>query len=195
MIDLSKTIDLSTNYLGLKLKNPLVASSSPMCEDVGNVRRLEDSGAAAVVLHSLFEEQITTENDELDRQMRNSAEISFEATSHFPDLTHRVMGPEQYLAHISRCKHAVKIPIIASLNGTTPGGWLSYAKQMEQAGADALELNIYYIPVDPNVTSEQVEQKYVELVRTIKSHVKIPVAVKLGPYFSSMANVAQKLDG
>jgi len=194
MIDLSKTIDLSTNYLGLKLKNPLVASSSPMCEDVGNIRRLEDSGAAAVVLHSLFEEQITLENDELDRHIRNSAEISAEAESHFPDLMHRVMGPEQYLAHIAKCKRAVKIPIIASLNGSSQGGWLSYAKQMEQAGADALELNIYYIPVDPNVTGEQVEKQYVDLVKAIKSQVKIPVAVKLGPYFSSMANIARKLD-
>ncbi len=121
MIDLSKTIDLSTNYLGLRLKNPLVASSSPMCEDVGNVRRIEDAGAAAVVLHSLFEEQITTENDELDRQIRNSDSISAESTSHFPDLLHRVMGPEQYLSHIAKCKHAVKIPIIASLNGSHHG--------------------------------------------------------------------------
>jgi dihydroorotate dehydrogenase (fumarate) len=194
MIDLSKTIDLSTNYLGLKLKNPLVASSSPMCEDVGNIRRLEDAGAAAIVLHSLFEEQITLENDELDRHIRNSAEISAEAESHFPDLMHRVMGPEQYLAHIAKCKRAVKIPIIASLNGSSQGGWLSYAKQMEQAGADALELNIYYIPVDPTVTGEQVENKYVDLVKAVKSQVKIPVAVKLGPYFSSMANIARKLD-
>ncbi len=195
MIDLSKTIDLSTNYLGLKLKNPLVASSSPMCEDVGNIRRIEDAGAAAVVLHSLFEEQITLENDELDMQMRNSAEVSAESSSHFPDLIHRVMGPEQYLAHIAKCKHAVKIPVIASLNGTTRGGWLSYAKQMEQAGADALELNIYFIPVDPDVSGEQVEQRYVDLVKAIKEQVKIPVAVKLGPYFSSLSNVARKLDG
>jgi dihydroorotate dehydrogenase (fumarate) len=194
MIDLSKTIDLSTNYLGLKLKNPLVASSSPVCEDVGNVRRLEDAGAAAVVLHSLFEEQITLENEELDRGIENAAEISAESTSHFPDLIHRVMGPEQYLAHIVKCKRAVKIPVIASLNGTTQGGWLTYARQMEQAGADALELNIYYIPVNPEVTSEQVEQKYIDLVRAVKSQVKIPVAVKLGPYFSSMGNVARRLD-
>lgn len=194
MIDLSKTIDLSTTYLGLKLKNPLVASASPMCEEVGNIRRIEDAGAAAVVLHSLFEEQILIENDELDRAMGNSDDLSAEATTHFPALTHKVMGPDQYLAHIVKCKHAVKIPVIASLNGTTPGGWLSYARQMEQAGADALELNIYYIPVDPDVSGEQVEQKYVDLVRAIKQQVKIPVAVKLGPYFSSMANVARKLD-
>jgi dihydroorotate dehydrogenase (fumarate) len=195
MIDLSKTIDLSTTYLGLKLKNPLVASASPMCGALDNVVRLEDSGAAAVVLHSLFEEQIDLESDELDRFFRAGSELSPESMTHFPELTRAVMGPEMYLNHIERCKRAVNIPIIASLNGTSPGGWLSYSKQMEQAGADALELNIYYIPVDPDVTAEQVEQRYVDLVRAIKAEVKIPVAVKLGPYFSSMANLARKLEG
>jgi dihydroorotate dehydrogenase (fumarate) len=195
MIDLSKTIDLSTTYLGLKLKIPLVASSSPMCEDVGNIRRIEDSGAGAVVLHSLFEEQIEHESDELDRFMTNSSDISAESTSHFPELTHRVMGPDAYLAHIVKCKQAVKIPVIASLNGTTQGGWLRYARQMEQAGADALELNIYHIPVDPDVTGEQVEKRYLDLVKAVKAEVRIPVAGKLGPYFSSMANMARKLDG
>ncbi len=194
MIDLSKTIDLSTTYLGLKLKNPLVASSSPMCKDLGNVRRLEDSGASAVVLHSLFEEQISLENDELDRFLTESEGTSPEAITHFPELTGYVMGPEAYLAHIVKCKQAVKIPIIASLNGTTRGGWLQYAKQMEQAGADALELNIYYIPVEDSASGESVEQKYVDLVKAVKSEVRIPVAVKLGPYFSSMANMAKKLD-
>src|SRR5215831_1313967 len=121
MIDLSKTIDLTTYYLGLKLKNPLVASSSPMCSDVGNIRRMEDSGASAVVLQSLFEEQIEHESDELDVWMRNSSELSPEATSHFPELMHRVMGPEHYLAHIMKCKQAVRIPVIASLNGTSNG--------------------------------------------------------------------------
>jgi dihydroorotate dehydrogenase (fumarate) len=194
MIDLSKTIDLSTTYLGLKLKNPLVASSSPMCEDVANVRRLEDAGASAVVLHSLFEEQIEHESDELDRFMTESAGVSAESVTHFPDLLHRVMGPDGYVQHLARCKQAVKIPVIASLNGSTRGGWVSYAKRLQDAGADALELNIYYIPVDPQQTSEQVEQKYLDLVAAVKSEVKIPVAVKLGPYFSSMANMAQKLD-
>jgi len=194
VIDLSKTIDLSTTYLGLKLKNPLVCSSSPMCEEVANVRRMEDAGAAAVVLHSLFEEQIELESDELDRFITQGAEMSPEAISHFPELMSKVMGPEAYLKHIAKCKQAVKIPIIASLNGTTSGGWLGYAKQMEQAGADALELNIYYIANDPNRTGEQVEQQYVDLVRAVKAEVKIPVAVKLGPYFSSMANMAKKLD-
>ena len=194
MIDLSKTIDLSTTYLGLKLKNPLVASSSPMCGDVGNVRRMEDAGASAVVLQSLFEEQIEIDNDELDRFIIESSETSAEATSHFPEMTGRVMGPDAYLQHIAKCKQAVKIPIIASLNGTSTGGWVGYAKQMEQAGADALELNIYNIAVDPNRTGEQVEQQYVDLVKAVRGEVKIPVAVKLGPYFSSMANMAKKLD-
>jgi dihydroorotate dehydrogenase (fumarate) len=194
VIDLSKTIDLSTTYLGLKLKNPLVASSSPMCEDVGNVRRLEDAGASAVVLHSLFEEQITLENDELDRFIAQGSEVSAEAVTDFPVLTHRVMGPEAYLTHIVKCKQAVKIPVIASLNGATRGGWLRFAKQMEQAGADALELNIYHIPVDPDVPGEAVERQYIELVQAVRQQVAIPVAVKLGPYFSSPANMAKKLD-
>jgi dihydroorotate dehydrogenase (fumarate) len=194
MIDLTQHIDLSTRYLGLKLKNPLVASSSPLCEDVGNVRRIEDAGAAAVVLHSLFEEQIDQESDELDRFIQEGSEISAEAITHFPDLTHKVMGPEVYLEHIRKCKAAVHIPIIASLNGTTSGGWLRYARQIQQAGADALELNIYYIPVDTDISGEQVERQYVDLVRAVKAEVRIPVAVKLGPYFSSMGNMAKKLD-
>jgi dihydroorotate dehydrogenase (fumarate) len=194
MIDLTKTIDLSTTYLGLPLKNPLVASSSPMCQDVGNVRRMEDAGAAAVVLQSLFEEQIDIDNDELDRFLTESSSLSPEATTHFPELMRPVMGPDACLMHIARCKQAVKIPIIASLNGTTTGGWLGYARQMQQAGADALELNIYHIAVDPDVTGDDVERRYVELVQAIKKEVTIPVAVKLGPYFSSMANFAKKLD-
>jgi dihydroorotate dehydrogenase (fumarate) len=194
MIDLSKTIDLSTTYLGLKLKNPLVASSSPMCGDVGNVRRIEDAGAAAVVLQSLFEEQIEQESDELDRYIEQAAEIGAESISHFPELGHRVMGPDAYLAHIVKCKQAVNIPVIASLNGVSLGGWMGYAKQMQQAGADALELNIYHIPISADVTGEQVEQQYIDLVNAVKAEVHIPVAVKLGPYFSSMANMAKKLD-
>ena len=194
MLDLTKTIDLTTHYLGLTLRSPLVASSSPMCQDVGNVRRMEDAGAAAVVLQSLFEEQIEIDENELDRFLTESAGLSPEATTHFPDLLRPTMGPDVYLAHIAKCKQAVRIPIIASLNGTTTGGWLHYAKQMQQAGADALELNIYHIAVDPDVDATQVEQRYVDLVRAVKSEVTIPVAVKLGPYFSSMANFAKKLD-
>jgi dihydroorotate dehydrogenase (fumarate) len=194
MIDLSKTIDLSTTYLGLKLKNPLVASSSPMCGEVSNIRRLEDAGASAVVLQSLFEEQIEQESEELDRFIEQAAEIGPESVSQFPELGHRVMGPEAYIEHIQKCKQAVKIPVIASLNGTSRGGWLSYAKQMAQAGADALELNIYHIPISADVTSEEVERQYIELVKAVKAEVHIPVAVKLGPYFSSLANMVRKLD-
>jgi dihydroorotate dehydrogenase (fumarate) len=194
MIDLSKTIDLSTNYLGLKLKNPLVASSSPLCEDLDAVRRMEDFGAGAVVLQSLFEEQIEYECGELDRFLGDAAERGPEAFTQLPELTSGVTGPEDYLEHIRKCKRAVRIPIIASLNGSTLGGWLRYARQMQQAGADALELNIYYLPVDSELTGEQVERLYVDLVKSIRAEVRIPLAVKLGPYFSSMANMARKLD-
>jgi len=195
MIDLSQTIDLTTTYLGLKLRNPLVASSSPMCADVGNIRRMEDAGAAAVVLPSLFEEQIAVESYELDRFISAGEDVGAEGVSHFPDLLGYNRGPEQYLKHIRAVKEAVRIPVIASLNGTSAGGWLHYAKQMQQAGADALELNIYYIPVDPTVSGEQVERQYCDLVREIKSAVHIPVAVKLGPYFSSLVNMAKRLEG
>ena len=195
MIDLAKTIDLSTTYLGLKLKNPLVASASPLCEDLGNIRRMEDDGASAVVLQSLFEEQLEIESDDLDRFLIESSERSAESVTHFPEMTGWVRGPEEYVEHVRACKKAVKIPIIASLNGTTKGGWLGYARRIQEAGADALELNIYSIPVDPDVTGEQVERQYVEIVQAIKAEVQIPVAVKLGPYFSSMANMGRKLDG
>jgi dihydroorotate dehydrogenase (fumarate) len=194
MIDLTKTIDLSTTYLGLKLKNPLVASSSPLCMEVGDVRRMEDAGASAVVLHSLFEEQIEIESEELNRFLFESAGASAEAGTELPELMHPVRTAEGYLKHIQACKKAVQIPVIASLNGSSKGGWLDYATKMEQAGADALELNIYHIPVDPAVTGEQVEQQYVDLVKAVKSTVKIPVAVKLSPYFSSLPNMARKLD-
>ncbi|HVN04764.1 MAG TPA: dihydroorotate dehydrogenase-like protein [Bryobacteraceae bacterium] len=194
MLDLSQTIDLSTSYLGLKLKNPLVASSSPMCEDVGNIRRMEDAGAAAVVLPSLFEEQITLESTELDRYINAAENIGPEGLTHFPEMLGYNRGPDGYLKHIRNVKEAVRIPVIASLNGTSVGGWLRYAREMEQAGADALELNIYYIPVDPNFTGEQVESKYVDLVREVKSAVHIPVAIKLGPYFSSLVNMAKRLE-
>ncbi|PWT98570.1 MAG: dihydroorotate dehydrogenase-like protein [Terriglobia bacterium] len=187
-------MDLSTTYVGLKLRNPLVASSSPLCEDLGAIRRMEDAGAAAVVLHSLFEEQIEFEADELDRFLGDASERGPEALTHFPELTRGVTGPEEYLEHLRKCKKAVRIPIIASLNGSTRGGWIRYAKQMEQAGADALELNIYSLPMDPDVSGEQVEKNYVELVKAVRAEVRIPVCVKLGPYFSSMANMARKLD-
>jgi dihydroorotate dehydrogenase (fumarate) len=195
MIDLAKTIDLSTTYLGLKLKNPLVASASPLCEDLANIRRMEDAGASAVVLQSLFEEQLELESDNLDRFLIEASERSAESVTHFPELSSRVRGPDEYLEHVRACKKAVRIPVIGSLNGSTKGGWLSYARQIQQAGADALELNIYSIPVDPDVTGEQVERSYIEITQAIKAEVHIPVAVKLCPYFSSMANMARRLDG
>lgn len=187
-------INLSTTYLGLTLKNPLVASSSPLCESVDNVRRMEDAGAAAVVLHSLFEEQITLESRDLDRYLSYGTESFAEALTYFPDMTDYNLGPDGYLEHIRRVKAAVDIPIIGSLNGVSSGGWIRYARKIEEAGADALELNVYYIPTDPGLTCAQVEGMYVDLVRDVAASVRIPVAVKLSPYFSSMANVARRLD-
>lgn len=186
--------NLSTNYLGLKLKNPLVASASPLCREIGNIRKMEDCGASAVVLHSLFEEQINIESNELDRMLWDSSSTSAEANDYFPDLANYNIGPDGYLEHIRKAKAAVKIPIIASLNGVSKGGWIRYAKDMEQAGADAIELNIYFVPTDPALTSAEIEKNYVELVREVKSSVKVPVAVKIGPYFSAMANMGVQLD-
>jgi dihydroorotate dehydrogenase (fumarate) len=186
--------DLSTTYLGLTLKNPLVVSPSPLCTDLAAIRRMEDAGAAAVVLHSLFEEQLTLEGRELDRFLTSGTESFAEALSYFPDLQAYKLGPEGYLEHIRKAKAAVKIPIIGSLNGISTGGWISYAKKIEQAGADALELNVYYIAADPDMSGAQVEQMYADLVRDVRASLKIPVAVKLGPYFSSMASMARRLD-
>lgn len=187
-------IDLSTTYLGLTLANPLVASASPLCEYVDNICLMEDAGIAAVVLHSLFEEQIEIESRQLERALDQHALSHPEGLSLFPDMTFYNLGPDGYLEHIRRAKQAVRIPIIASLNGSSPGGWLDYAKRIEQAGADALELNIYYLPTDPMQTGAQVEDRYCEVVTQVKSAVRIPTAVKLAPYFSSMANVAKRLD-
>jgi len=187
-------IDLSTDYLGLKLRNPLVASASPLSREIGNLRQMEDAGAAAIVLHSLFEEQINLESQELDRFLSHGTDVSAEALNMFPDMRSYNIGPDAYLEHIRRAKAAVNLPIIASLNGVSTGGWTRYAKAMEQAGADALELNIYYLATDPAMTGAQVEQMYCELVLSVKKSVGIPVAVKLGPFFSSMANMAKQLD-
>ena len=186
--------DLSTQYLGLTLKNPLVVSASPLCQSIDNIRRMEDAGAGAVVLHSLFEEQLTLESRELDRFLSEGTESFAEALSYFPDVTNYKMGPEGYLQHIQQAKAAVKIPIIASLNGVSAGGWTKYAKKMEEAGADALELNIYYVATQTDMSSTEVEQMYIDLLSQVKATVRIPVAVKLGPYFTSVANFAQKLD-
>jgi dihydroorotate dehydrogenase (fumarate) len=186
--------DLTTRYLGLTLASPLVASASPLCESLDNIRRMEDAGAAAVVLHSLFEEQIDLESHHLDRHLSLGAESYAEAVSYFPDLHDYNLGPEGYLEHLRRAKAAVGIPIIGSLNGVSTGGWTSFARRIEQAGADALELNIVYVPTDPAMTGAEVEQRYVDLVRDVKRTVAIPVAVKVGHAFTAMANVARRLD-
>jgi len=186
--------DLSTTYLGLTLKNPLVVSASPLSEDVANIRRMEDAGAAAVVLHSLFEEQISLESHELDRYLSYGTESFAESLTYFPEMRTYNLGPEGYLEHVRRAKAAVKIPVIGSLNGVSTGGWIKYARKIQEAGADALELNLYFIPTDPKMTGAQVEQMYVDLVRDVKASVGIPVAVKLNHFFSAMANMAQCLD-
>ena len=190
-------IDLTTTYLGLKLKNPLVVSASPLTEDIDNIRRMEDAGAAAVVMHSLFEEQITLERHELDCHLSQGAESFAESLTYFPEMRVYNFGPEGYLKHIRRAKDAVRIPIIGSLNGVSRGtwtNWIDYAHKIEEAGADALELNIYFIPTDPQVTGEQVELRYCDLVRAVKSNLRIPLAVKIGPYFSSMIRMALQLE-
>ncbi|MCL4490184.1 MAG: dihydroorotate dehydrogenase-like protein [Chloroflexi bacterium] len=186
--------DLTTTYLGLTLKNPIVPSSSPLMQKVDNIKKMEDAGAAAVVLHSLFEEQITLESEELDRALNYGTESFAEALSYFPDLQTYNLGPDRYLEHIRKAKEAVGIPVIASLNGVSTGGWIKYAKQVQEAGADALELNTYYISANPSQNSAQIEEMYLELVRQIKASIHIPVAVKLSPYFSAFANMAQSLD-
>ena len=187
-------MDLRTSYLGLELKNPLVASPSPLARELANIRRLEDAGAAAVVLHSLFEEEINQESHALDRYLSEGTESYAEALTYFPEApSYRAIGPDSYLEHIFRAKQAVDIPIIASLNGVSSGGWIRYAKEMEGAGADALELNIYYVPTRIDLSSAEVEQIYIDLVHDIRASINIPIAVKLSPYFSSTANMMHRL--
>ncbi|HLP16461.1 MAG TPA: dihydroorotate dehydrogenase-like protein [Bacteroidota bacterium] len=187
-------MNLSTSYLGLALKNPIVPSASPMSRTIGSIRAMEDYGASAIVLYSLFEEQIRHETNELDHFLSHGTESFAEALSYFPQQTDYYHGPEEYLEHIASAKRAVEIPIIASINGSTSGGWTDYAKKMQQAGADALELNIYHIPTDPDVAGGDVEEQYIEVVRAVRSSVTIPIAVKLSPFFSSMASMAKQLD-
>ncbi len=185
-------IDVTTTYLGLHLKNPLVASASPLSKKVSMARRLEDMGAAAIVMYSLFEEQITHESNELDHYLERGTHSYAEALSYFPDLDHYNIGPEPYLEHLRRVKEAVSIPVIGSLNGISPGGWVQYARNIEEAGADALELNIYYLPTDPDLTSAELEDDYVELLREVRTNVKIPIAVKLSPFFTSLPHMAKR---
>jgi dihydroorotate dehydrogenase (fumarate) len=185
--------DLSTKYLGLQLKSPLVASAGPLTKDLDNFRRLEDAGASAVVMHSLFEEQINVEAYELDRWLEPNEGYA-EAQTYLPDLTSYNIGPEGYVEHIRKAKRAVRIPVIGSLNGVSTGGWIRYARLIEEAGADALELNIYYLPVNPRFDCSQVEMLQRDLVAEVKASIRIPVAVKLGPYFSAMPNMMMQLD-
>ena len=187
-------VDLTTGYLGLKLRTPIVASSSPFCKDIGNILRLEDAGASAIVLHSLFEEQIQVESGELDRFLTETAESYGEASSYFPEMTSYNFGPEPYLNHIRKAKESVDVPVIGSLNGVSTGGWIRYAQLMEQAGADALELNIYYMPTDLEMTAQKVEEMYFDLVSHVKASVRVPVSVKLGPFFTAFAQFATRLD-
>ena len=187
-------IDLKTNYLGLQLRTPLVASASPLSQELEAIRHLEDAGASAIVLYSLFEEQLRQESFELDYHLTEGTDSFAEASSFFPQPNEFHLGPEGYLNHIGKAKKAVSVPIIASLNGTTVGGWTEYAKLIEQAGADALECNIYSIAADPDLTSVAIEKEYLDIVKAVKSVVRIPVAIKLSPYFSNMANMAKRLD-
>ncbi len=187
-------MNLSTTYLGLKLAHPLMAGASPMVDDMGMVKRLEDAGASAIVMHSLFEEQITREEQGTIMDMELSSNTSAEAISFFPQPDEFRLGPEKYLEQIHRIKEAVAVPVIASLNGTTPAGWLRYGKLMQEAGADALELNVYYIPTDAKESSSEVEKRTLDIVRAVKSEVKIPVAVKLSPFFSALAHFAVELE-
>jgi dihydroorotate dehydrogenase (fumarate) len=192
--------DLTTAYLGLHLRNPLVASSSPLSADLDNIRKMEDAGAAAIVMHSLFEEkiEITTQTsapagDGAEGLAESLASRPDLREIYLPDADTDSLGPEGYLEHLRRAKLAVQIPIIASLNGVAPGDWTRYAARMEEAGADAVELNTYDVPAELDVTSPDVEQRFCDLVRQVKSQIEIPLAVKLSPYFSAMANVAQRV--
>ncbi len=186
-------MDLSTTYLGLALKNPIVPSSSPLTRSLDSLRRLEDTGASGVVLHSLFEEQITLESEMLNHYLTQGVESFPEALNYFPEASEYVTGPDSYLEHIRKAKDALDIPVIGSLNGVSTGGWVNFARQIEEAGADALELNVYYLPTDINLSGTEVEQIYLDILKDVKTSVGIPVAMKLSPYFSATANIAKRL--
>jgi dihydroorotate dehydrogenase (fumarate) len=187
-------MDLTTRYMGMTLRSPLVPSASPLSDQVDSIRRMEDSGAAAVVLYSLFEEQITRESEALQQQLAYGTESFAEALTYHPEPSEFRVGPEEYLNHIRKAKEAVRIPVIASLNGSTIGGWVDYARKMQQAGADALELNIYYIETNMDRGALEVEQTYLDILKAVRLVVSIPVAIKLGAFFSNTANMAKRLD-
>ena len=185
--------DISTNYLGLELKNPLVASASPLSEKVETVRKLEEAGLSAVVVYSLFEEQIIRESLELDHFLSRDTESFAEAMTHLPDIGKYSLGPEKYVEHIANLKDAVNIPIIGSLNGVSSGGWIDYAEKIQSAGADALELNLYYLPTETALNGNELEAAYLSTVNDVSSKINIPLAVKLSPFVTAIPNFAQKL--
>jgi len=187
-------MDLSTSYLGLRLFNPFMPGASPMADHMDWVKRLEDAGAAAIVLRSLFEEQITREQEGMIHHMEITAESFAEAVSYFPRPDDFAFGPDEYLNQVRKLKEAVNLPVIASLNGTTPEGWLRYAKQIQEAGADALELNVYFLATNPAESGVVIEKRILEVTRLVKQNVTIPVAVKLSPFLSSLSHFAQQLD-
>ena len=184
------SVDLRTTYLGLELANPLVPSASTLSSRIDNLKRLQDAGASAIVMQSLFEEQIEHEELQTHRVLENGAESFPEALSYIPEMEEYNTGPDEYLRHLEACKRELQIPVIGSLNGVSEGGWIRYAKLIQDAGADALELNVYFIAADPDESGSQVEQRYLDLVSAVRESVTIPLAVKVGPYFSSMANMA-----
>jgi dihydroorotate dehydrogenase (fumarate) len=186
-------IDLSTNYLGLKLRNPIVVSASPLTEKLENFARLEDAGASAIVMYSLMEEQIEADSENIDNALEYGANSYAEATSYLPDMAKYHIGPDRYLELLHQGKKSVSIPVIASLNGRSPGGWVRYSEFMEQAGADALELNIFDVASDPELSANDLETRYCNIVRAIRKSIRIPIAVKLGPYFTSCANFVKRL--
>jgi dihydroorotate dehydrogenase (fumarate) len=185
--------DLSTTYLGLKLPHPIMPGASPLVDDLDMVRRLEDAGAAAIVMHSLFEEQIVGEQITWEQYIDTHAEAHSEALDYLPDPGDFALGSQEYLEQIARIKKSVSVPVIASLNGTTKGGWLRYARMIEQAGADALELNMYTVATDPRESASSMESRLLEILKTVKTSVRIPVAVKLSPFYTSLAHVAREL--
>ena len=187
-------VDLTTTYMGLKLKNPVVPSSSPLSNHLDTLKRMADAGAGAITLHSLFEEQIEFEAEALTHFLEHGAESFAEALSYFPTVHEYRREPEDYVEYIRKAKEAVNVPIIASLNGISPGGWTSFARRFEEAGADAVELNVYFIPTNANLMSYDIEDLYVKLLKEVKKQVAIPVAMKLSPYFSAMPHVASMLD-
>jgi dihydroorotate dehydrogenase (fumarate) len=187
-------VDLTTTYMGMKLAHPVVASASPLSKDLDGIKRLEDGGASAVVMFSLFEEQIRAEQEALEQLSSAGSESSAESLSYFPPPGAYRVGPDRYLDLIRRARESVSVPIIASLNGVTSEGWIDYAKQMHQAGASAIELNVYFIATDLDTTSQEVEQRFIDVLRAVKAAVPIPVAIKTGPFFSAFGNMARRLD-